>query len=38
MHMKLGFRHAHVVDATGSGDYEVVAAVDAYVPARSAAN
>jgi len=38
MHMKLGYRHAQVVDATGSGDYEVVSAVDPYVPARSAAN
>jgi len=38
MHMKLGYRHAHVVDATGSGDYEVVSPVDAYVPVRSVAN
>lgn len=38
MHMKLGYRHAQVVDATGSGDYEVVASGDAFVPARSAAN
>lgn len=38
MHMKLGHRHAQVVDATGSGDYEVVATADAYVPARSIAN
>jgi hypothetical protein len=38
MHMKLGYRHAHVVDATGSGDYEVVSPIDAYVPARSVAN
>ncbi len=28
MHMKLGYRHAQVVDATGSGDYEVVASTD----------
>lgn len=39
MHMKLGYRHAQVVDATGSGDYEVVSsAADTYVPARSVAN
>ena len=38
MHMKLGYRHARIVDATGSGDYEVVPTVDSYVPARSAAN
>lgn len=38
MHMKLGYRHAQVVDATGSGDYEVVSAVDSYVPVRSVAN
>jgi hypothetical protein len=38
MHMKLGYRHARVVDATGSGDYEVVSPASLYVPARSAAN
>ncbi len=40
MHMKLGYRHAQVVDATGSGDYEVVSSPDSYVPspARSIAN
>jgi hypothetical protein len=40
MHMKLGYRHAQVVDATGSGDYEVVATADSYVPSpvREAAN
>jgi hypothetical protein len=37
MHMKLGYRHAQVVDATGSGDYEVVS-TDTFVPARSVAN
>jgi hypothetical protein len=35
MHMKLGFRHAQVVDATGSGDYEVVST---FAPVRSIAN
>ncbi len=38
MHMKLGYRHAQVVDATGSGDYQVVANADEYVPAVSVAN
>lgn len=40
MHMKLGYRHARVVDATGSGHYEVVSSADAYVPppVRSVAN
>lgn len=38
MHMKLGYRHAQVVDATGSGDFQVVSGVDEYVPARSIAN
>lgn len=38
MHMKLGYRHAQVVDATGSGDYEVVSPANAFIPARSAAN
>lgn len=40
MHMKLGYRHARVVDATGSGDYEVVTNDDAalFVAARAAAN
>jgi hypothetical protein len=38
MHLKLGYRHAQVVDATGSGDYEVVSSTDSYVPARSVAN
>jgi len=28
MHLKLGQRHAHVVDATGSGDYEVLSTND----------
>lgn len=32
MHMKLGYRHAQVVDATGTGDYEVVSSVDSVVP------
>jgi len=27
MHMKLGYRHAQVVDATGSGDFEVLPTV-----------
>jgi hypothetical protein len=38
MHLKLGYRHAQVVDATGSGDYEVVPTPSAFMPARSAAN
>jgi hypothetical protein len=38
MHMKLGYRHARVVDTTGSGDYAIVSDADAYVPATSAAN
>lgn len=38
MHMKLGYRHANVVDATGSGHYEVVGAHDSYAPATSLAN
>jgi hypothetical protein len=38
MHMKLGYRHAQVVDATGSGDYEVISSVNPYVPVRSEAN
>jgi hypothetical protein len=38
MHLKLGYRHAQVVDATGSGDYEVISTADPYVPARSIAN
>lgn len=38
MHMKLGYRHAQVVDATGSGDFEVVSSSDSYAPAPSAAN
>jgi hypothetical protein len=38
MHMKLGYRHASVVDATGSGDYEVVSTSPSYAPARTAAN
>lgn len=38
MHLKLGYRHAQVVDATGSGDYEVVSSANAFVPARSPAN
>jgi hypothetical protein len=38
MHLKLGYRHAQVVDATGSGDYEVLPTPGAYTPARSAAN
>jgi hypothetical protein len=31
MHMKLGYRHARVVDATGSGDFEVLEAATAVV-------
>ncbi len=27
MHMKLGYRHARIVDSTGSGDYEVLPTV-----------
>lgn len=39
MHMKLGYRHAHVIDRTGSGDYEVVSTnVDSFAPVRSIAN
>lgn len=39
MHMKLGYRHARVVDRTGSGDYEVVSTeVDSFAPVRSIAN
>jgi hypothetical protein len=43
MHMKLGYRHAQVVDSTGTGNYEVVSATDSGVfatggPARSIAN
>ena len=40
MHMKLGYRHASVVDATGSGHYEVVGNGDSYAPpaATSMAN
>ncbi len=38
MHLKLGQRHARVVDATGSGDYEVIAPPDAFVAPRSMAN
>lgn len=40
MHMKLGYRHAQVVDATGSGDYEVLSATGSYTPPpiRSVAN
>ncbi len=38
MHMKLGYRHAQVVDATGSGDYEVVASTDLGAQPRSVAN
>jgi hypothetical protein len=38
MHMKLGYRHAQVVDATGSGDYEVVSMTDSFAAAPSAAN
>lgn len=38
MHMKLGYRHASVVDATGAGDYQIVASVDSYTPATSLAN
>ena len=37
MHMKLGYRHASVVD-TGSGQFEVVANGDSYQPATSLAN
>lgn len=38
MHLKLGYRHARVVDATGAGDYEVIASTDTFVATRSAAN
>lgn len=39
MHMKLGYRHARVVDATGSGDYEVVASgAESFAPTPSIAN
>ena len=38
MHMKLGYRHASVVDATGSGQYEVVGNVDSYAPPAAMAN
>lgn len=38
MHMKLGYRHATVVDATGAGDYQVVGNADPYPPATSLAN
>lgn len=37
MHMKLGYRHANVVD-TGSGHYEVVANGEMFAPATSLAN
>lgn len=36
LHMKLGYRHAQVVDATGSGDYEVVSTTEAFASAPSA--
>lgn len=32
MHMKLGYRHASVVDATGSGHYEVIGNGESYAP------
>jgi hypothetical protein len=40
MHMKLGYRHAQIVDATGSGDYEVLSRTASVTPApaRSVAN
>ncbi|MCW5817244.1 MAG: hypothetical protein KIT84_39975 [Labilithrix sp.] len=38
MHMKLGYRHASVIDATGSGDYQVVGSTDSYAPTASLAN
>jgi hypothetical protein len=38
MHMKLGYRHAQVVDATGSGDYAVVGVSDGYAAPSAAAN
>ena len=39
MHMKLGYRHANVVDATGSGHFEVIGNGDSYAPpATSMAN
>jgi hypothetical protein len=38
MHLKLGYRHAQVVDATGSGDYAVVSSGEPSIVARSAAN
>jgi hypothetical protein len=38
LHMKLGYRHAQVVDATGSGDYEVIASTDVGAQPRVVAN
>lgn len=38
MHLKLGYRHARVVDATGAGDYEVIASTDTSATPRSAVN
>ncbi len=38
MHMKLGDRHARVVDATGENDFEIVTMADSFVPVRSTAN
>lgn len=37
MHMKLGYRHARVVDPTGSGHYEVVSNGESYAPPSLAA-
>jgi hypothetical protein len=40
MHLKLGYRHAEVIDATGSGEFEVVGSpsMTPSMPARSVAN
>lgn len=37
MHMKLGYRHAQVVDEHGTGNYSVVSEEETYVPPRIAA-
>jgi hypothetical protein len=38
MHLKLGYRHVRVVDATGAGDYEVISPTDTSPTPRSAVN
>jgi hypothetical protein len=38
MHMKLGYRHSQLVDATGTGEYEVIPTLGTLPPARAAAN